>query len=602
MRLIFPILLRKIKRMFPGVMLCGALMGTSEGLSGQTSFLDMSNQLGIPSDQTGGYLGAGMSVADFNDDGIDDLSLAHHGGELKFYLGNGEGFNEYLLNLSDYPFEAKSVVWVDIDNDGDQDLFITYRLHPNRMYLNHGGLVMEDISETCGILIADRRSYGASFGDYDNDGLLDLFVANYVSGSDEPFNELYHNLGNAQFEEVTFDLGMGQPLQQSFQGHWVDFNQDGLLDLHLIRDRLCFDNYYYEQQLDGTFENTAHDRDLDLMVNAMCSSTADFDRDNDQDLYVAAGMFEGNFLMVNDGGDFEAYEAVTGDSVEVHLTSWASTWFDADNDGWEDLHVCTGFSVYTNYPSILSQYPNVPDQLFWNDQGAFNEDDSGLFDANVLSFSSAASDYNLDGFPDLFSNAVGEYMQVLKAEPNSNRWLKVHLEGTVSNRDGVGARLRIYRDGLIGTRMTHCGENFLSQSSRWEHFGIGLSTALDSLVIEWPSGIVDRYYDLEPNQSMMALEGETLGVSPTCSGDTCPGCMYPLACNFDANATEDNGSCDFDCWTDAVACGAGTIWDEALQQCLVVPSDCPTDLNGDGVTSVLDLLVFLIAFNNQCEE
>jgi hypothetical protein len=121
MRLIFPILLRKIKRMFPGVMLCGALMGTSKELSGQTSFLDVSNQLGIPSDQTGGYLGAGMSVADFNGDGIDDLSLAHHGGALKFYLGNGEGFNEYLLNLTDYPFEAKSVVWVDIDNDGDQD-------------------------------------------------------------------------------------------------------------------------------------------------------------------------------------------------------------------------------------------------------------------------------------------------------------------------------------------------------------------------------------------------------------------------------------------------------------------------------------------------
>ena len=249
MRLISPIFLRKIKRLFPCLMLCGALMGTSKELSGQTSFLDVSNQLGIPSDQTGGYLGAGMSVADFNDDGIDDLSLAHHGGELKFYLGTGEGFDEYLLNLSDYPFEAKSVVWVDIDNDGDQDLFITYRLQPNRMYLNHGDLIMEDITETCGILIADRRSYGASFGDYDNDGLLDLFVANYVSGSDEPFNELYHNLGNAQFEEVTFDLGMGQPLQQNFQGHWVDFNQDGLLDLHLIRDRLCFDNYYYEQQL-----------------------------------------------------------------------------------------------------------------------------------------------------------------------------------------------------------------------------------------------------------------------------------------------------------------------------------------------------------------
>lgn len=585
-----------------GLVLLGAMFGAVFGFLGQTNFSDVSNQLSIPSDQTGGFLGAGMSLADFNGDGIDDLSLAHHEGQLKFYLGNGEGFATYLLNLSTYPYEAKSITWVDIDNDGDQDLFITYRLEPNRMYLNQGDLFMQDISETCGILMEDRRSYGASFGDYDNDGLVDLFVANYVSGSDTPFNELYHNVGNGQFEEVTFELGMGQALQQSFQGHWVDFNQDGLLDLHLIRDRLCFDNYYYEQQPDGTFLNTAHDRGLDLMVNAMCTSAADFDRDNDQDLYIAAGMFEGNSLLVNDGGDFEPYEAITGDSVEVHLTSWASTWFDADNDGWEDLHVCTGFSVYTNYPGIFNQYPDVPDQFFWNQEGSFEEDDSEVFDANVLSFSSASSDYNLDGFPDLFSNVVGEFVQVLKSEPNANRWLKVHLEGTQSNRDGIGARIRVYRDGLLGSRMTHCGENFLSQSSRWEHFGLGLSTAVDSLVIDWPSGISDRYYDLGPNQSIMAVEGETAGDTPPCSGPVCFGCTYQIACNFDSNANEDDGSCDFACWTDAEACGEGTFWDESSQTCALIPSDCPTDLNDDGVTSVLDLLLFLIAFDSQCPE
>jgi hypothetical protein len=110
----------------------------------------------------------------------------------------------------------------------------------------------------------------------------------------------------------------------------VDFNEDGLLDLHLIRDRLCFDNYYYEQQEDGTFENTAEARGLDLSVNAMCTSTADYDLDDDQDLYVSAGMFEGNFLMTNDNGVFDPYSAATGDSVEVNLTSWAATWLDAD--------------------------------------------------------------------------------------------------------------------------------------------------------------------------------------------------------------------------------------------------------------------------------
>lgn len=571
-------------------------------LFGQVAFSDVSNQLSIPSDQTGGYLGAGMSVADFNGDGIDDLSLAHHNGQLKFYLGTGDGFNPYFLNLSNYPYEAKSIVWVDIDNDGDQDLFITYRLQQNRLFLNQGDLVMLDISQSCGILMENRRSYGASFGDYDNDGLLDLFIANYVSGSDTPFNELYHNLGDGQFEEVTFELGMGQPLQQSFQGHWVDFNQDGLLDLHLIRDRLCFDNYYYEQQPDGTFLNTAHDRGLDLWVNAMCTSAADFDRDNDQDLYVSAGMFEGNFLMENEGGYFDPHAPEAGDSVDVHLTSWAATWLDADNNGWEDLHVATGFSVYTNYPMILSQYPDVPDQFFWNDDAVFDEDDSGFFDANVLSFSSAASDYNLDGFPDLFSNAVGEYLQVLEAQPNANRWLKVHLEGTESNRDGVGARIRVYRNGLLGSKMTYCGENFLSQSSRWEHFGLGLSTGIDSVIIDWPSGIIDRFYDLEPNQFVMVVEGETGGVMPPCTTGPCPGCIYSLACNYNANANADDGSCDFTCWTEALACGPGTVWNEQAQQCLFEPSGCPTDLNNDGMTSVLDLLVFLIAFDNNCQE
>ena len=173
-----------------------ALLGLVSTVSSQTTFSDVSNQLSIVSDHTGGYLGAGLSVADFNGDGIDDLSLAHHDGYLKFYLGNGDGFENYLLNLSDYPHEAKSITWVDVDNDGDQDLFITYRLQPNRMYLNQGDLFMQDVSETCGILMDDRRSYCASFGDYDNDGLVDLFVANYVSGSDTPFNELYHNVGN----------------------------------------------------------------------------------------------------------------------------------------------------------------------------------------------------------------------------------------------------------------------------------------------------------------------------------------------------------------------------------------------------------------------
>ena len=449
------------------------LVGLLTALSGaaQTPFVDVSNEMNVWTDHTGGYLGAGLSMADFNGDGLDDLSIAHHMGNLQFYLGDGEGFIPYELNLPDYPNEAKCILWADIDNDGDQDLLITYRLAANRLYINEGDLVMTDVSAQCGIDQTNRRSYGACFGDYDNDGLLDLFIANYVSGQDPPFNEFYRNLGGGYFEEVTFDFPMGEPLPQNFQGQWVDFNEDGLLDLNLIRDRICFENKYYKQTEDGDFFNDAHAMELDYSINAMCTATTDFDRDNDQDLYMSAGMFEGNHFVLNDGtGVFELHDPEEGDSVMVNLTSWAGTWFDMDNDGWEDLHVCTGFSTYTSWPAIFQNYPYVPDNFFHNEGGVFHEDSTGFFDVEALSFSAVTGDYNLDGFPDLVNNLVGEYAQVLEAIPNDNRWVKIRLEGTISNRDGIGAKIRVYRNGLLGYHMTTCGENYLGQNSRWEHF------------------------------------------------------------------------------------------------------------------------------------
>ena len=585
-------------RMLSATLLLGLLTALTS--AAQAPFVDVSNELDIWTDHTGGYLGAGLSMADFNSDGLDDLSIAHHMGELHFYLGDGVGFTPYDMELPDYPNEAKCILWADVDNDGDQDLFITYRLAANKLYINQGDLVMTDVSAECGIDQTMRRSYGACFGDYDNDGLLDLFIANYVSGQDPPFNEFYRNLGGGNFEEVTFDFPMGEPLLQNFQGQWVDFDEDGLLDLNLIRDRLCFENKYYKQTEDGDFFNDAPDMGLDYSINAMCTATTDFDRDNDQDLYISAGMFEGNHFVVNDGtGVFELHDPVEGDSLTVNLTSWAGTWFDMDNDGWEDLHVCTGFSTYTIWPGVFENYPYIPDKFFHNEGGVFYEDASGFFDVEALSFAAVTGDYNLDGFPDLVNNHVGVYAQVLKAIPNDNGWIKIRLEGTVSNRDGIGAKIRVYRNGLLGYHMTTCGENYLGQNSRWEHFGLGLATGIDSITVHWPSGILDKYYHVQPNQSLVFMEGEGESGPNPCALGACSGCTYPEACNFDSSATEEDGSCDFSCFIQQWACGDGLIWDAAIAQC--VPS-CSADLNGDEMVGVEDLLLLLQAFGVPCPD
>ena len=179
------------------VVICS--LGLLSHTHANAQLLDVSNNLILETDHTGGFLGAGVSFVDFNGDYIDDLSFADHEGDLRFYIGQGDesGFLEVDLDLPDYPLEAKMVLWGDIDNDGDQDLFVTYRLAANKLYLNNGNMDFADVSATCGISLASRKSYGACFGDYNSDGFLDLFVCNYTSSIDEyPFNELYTNNGD----------------------------------------------------------------------------------------------------------------------------------------------------------------------------------------------------------------------------------------------------------------------------------------------------------------------------------------------------------------------------------------------------------------------
>ncbi len=572
-------------------------------------FIDVSSPMVIESGHTGGYLGHGVSMADFSGDGVDDLTLVDWEGNVHAYLGASTGFVPFELPVvASDGNEAKCVLWADIDNDGDSDLFITYRLAPNRMWLNEGGFEFVEVSETCGIDQAPRRSYGASFGDYDNDGFLDLFVADYNWVTDEPRNELYHNNGDGTFTDVTFTSGLGGEYIQSFQGQWVDFNEDGLLDLFVIVDRVIYPNLYFVNQGDGTFVESAAEFGLDFMINAMSTSVADFDRDNDLDVYVVGAQFDQNRLMVNDGdGHFEWFEPTAGDDLHVNLLSWAANWIDYNNDGWEDLYVNTGYSTYTEYPQVFEQYEYVPQQFFRNSGGGvFWQANNLLPDDDQLSFSSATGDWNADGYLDLVSNQVGDVALMLESTPVEGHFLRVRPVGTVSNRDGIGTKFRAWVNGMVSYQMSFCGENYMGQNSRWEHFGLGEALQVDSLEVTWSSGIVDVYYDLPADSSFVVTEGETTEVPNPCEGEGlgCLGCTYEEACNFDSNALMDDGSCDFECLYDNTVCGPGTYWNPETSQCVVVLmyDPCPSDINMDGAVTMTDLLLMLVNFGTYCPE
>ena len=548
--------------------------------------------MGVLTDHTGGYLGTGVSFADFNGDGKDDLSFGHHEGDLRFYVSTDGGFEELDLGLTTPEVQSKGLLWADIDNDGDQDLFAAFRLAPNKLWINEGDMNMVDVSETCGIAQDNRRSFGPAFGDFDRDGQIDLFVSNYGYGVDIPQgNELYRNLGDVTFEEVSDELGMGGANLQSFQAQWVDVDRDGWLDLNVIRDRFIYPNLFYMNNGSSgevTFTESAESMGLDVAINCMSTCAHDYDRDGDIDFFLSGGL-EGNVFLQNDGsGNFTD---ITTESLAMNEICWAGQWIDVDADGWEELHVATSIAVYVDYPAILYQFNEEPDALFTNNEGTLEETGTFFQSVTSLGYSTAIGDYNDDGFVDLVSHHIGPIPEFRTSTPNENNWLMVRLEGTESNRDAIGSKIEIWRGGNYWYRETYCGEGYLSQNSRWEHFGLGSATAVDSLTIHWPNGLVETWQEIEANQNLLLIEGTAL-----CE-DACSGCTYGNACNYNILATIDDGTCDFSCFFDEFICGQGSIWNANTAQCEV---SCLGDLNNNGTIAVDDLLVFLSFFASVC--
>ena len=249
-----------------------------------------------------------MSFVDFNKDGWDDISLMTYEG-AHFYINlEGQGFEEIDLGvLNDISADLNMVLWVDFDNDGDKDLFVSAESDSVYLFRNEGDLVLVDVTEELGLDGLSTANYGAAWGDINNDGLLDLYVCRYHFSFQTGYqyeNRLFLQEENGMFSDISMSAGVSNGSNPSFQPIFWDYDEDGWQDIFIINDLLAAFNTMYRNNGDGTFTDVTAAVGLYQNYNAMSASPGDYDNDEDMDIFVSNGS-AGNYLYQNDGaGNF----------------------------------------------------------------------------------------------------------------------------------------------------------------------------------------------------------------------------------------------------------------------------------------------------------
>jgi hypothetical protein len=454
-------------------------------------FTDITNSTGII--LTGNTLqsGSGVSFFDFDHDGDDDLTF---GGPFEPIVAwrndNGTLVPAHFFENSGDP---KSVMWIDYDNDGDSDLFFSVHNQSAKLYRNEGADIFVNVTDSLHLPAINARTFGCAWGDYDNDGYLDVYLSNFNLLPTGPTNWLLRNTGNGGFTNVTVNIGVSNGTKRTYQSSWIDFNLDGWLDLFVAND-LNDGNELYINTGSGFIASGAQ-YGLNTAMEGMSSSWSDFDSDGDFDGYVSNNM-PGNKLFRNDGDTTVDIAPISG--AEVNALCWGTIWLDFDHDGHDDLHVATTIPGLNNNQNYLLR-----------NNGDYTFSDTSMTDDLQSVYGSAKGDINNDGWWDFIEMkmqpaAIGLWQN----NGGANHWLKFHLQGVVSNRDGVGSIVRYYYPGKSGMLQTYCGEGYMGQDSQHEIISMADHETLDSLVIQWPSGWVDRYYNLMANAAYTFIEGD----------------------------------------------------------------------------------------------
>ncbi len=444
-----------------------------------------------------GSTGGGVSFHDFDGDGWDDITLTTERGKPIYFYKNDNGTFKRIEALVNNLCESKQVLWIDYDNDGDKDLFVTCLSDVNRLYNNHK-MVFTDVTDESGLSMAKLKTYGATWGDIDRDGWIDLYVTNKRTDDEININNLYLNLGDGKFQDITLSSYTADSMKRPFCASFVDINNDLFPDIYIAQDKKAT-NTLLKNMGEGVFSDISVTSNSNIVMDGMSVTAGDFNNDQYLDIYIT-NIPEGNKLLKNNG-DESFLEVAMESGVDYLGYAWGANFLDYDNDGDLDLYVSGMLEGSDEVPSIL--YTNTG-------MGNFTYQDLGFSRDTVISYSNAIGDINNDGFPDIIVNNYDNYRSMLwKNSAGNNHWIKVKLEGVSSNRDGIGAFIYIYYSGSEFMHYTGSANGFLGQNSSYNMIGLGNTETIDSLKVLWPSGQEDIIRKISSNQTLIIREGST---------------------------------------------------------------------------------------------
>jgi len=506
--------------------------------------------------------GCGVAFFDFDDDGWLDIFLVN-GWRLEGFPKGAEPINHLFKNNRDGTFTdvtaeaglvhsgwGQGVSIGDYDNDGFEDLFITY-YGKNVLYHNNGDGTFTDVTDKAGVGGPGTRwSTGCSFVDYDRDGHLDLFIANYIDldlktapvpesgpclykgvmvacgppGLRGGKNILYRNNGDGTFTDVSEASGITRAIGTYGLGVLTaDFDNDGWPDIYVANDSTP--SALYHNQKNGTF------RDIGLEAGCAVSpdgkpqagmgvSAGDFDLDGNLDIVKTNFAGDTPSLYRNLGKlAFDDHTFAGGMGVNTRFLGWGVGFFDMDNDGWLDALLCHGH-VYPEVEQLKTEAGYAQRKvLFRNLRNGRFEDVSAQAGPAILAESPARGcafgDFDNDGDMDMVVNTINDYPELIRCDSSLNHnWIKVRTIGTKSNRSGIGARLKCLtsppdeKGAHQQIEEVRSGGSYISQNDLRIHFGLGKADKVDLLEIRWPSGQVDTLKNIPANRLIYVKEGE----------------------------------------------------------------------------------------------